>query len=380
MTAGPLEGLRVLDFTANMSGPFATMLLGDQGADVVKVESPEGDAIRSIGTRKGDVSTYFANLNRSKRSVRLDLLQPALAETRLRMLDWADVVVHNLRPSAARRLGIDADNATSKRPALVHAEIIGIGDGQDVAEVPVYDHVLQAMSGIAAQQSTPTAGPQLIRHGVIDKTTGIVLAQAITAAVLQRHQKGTGTRIRVSMLDVAIWMLWPDAMMAHTAIGDVDQKPSIASSFRLTPTRDGQVTFAIATAPQWRALASVVNMDLPAGEDPDRLASWLEHGSAVFQNVRQWLATTDSRSAIEVLWAAGVPSGAVVDLDDLPEQSFVKANQTLEVIGHPQLGPIRQPRPTTRFDGHRPHLPRTARRPVARRAHLRISRRTRLDG
>ncbi len=150
----PLTGIKVLDITANMSGPFGTMILGDQGADVIKLEPPGGDPIRNLGTGTDGLTAYYANLNRSKRSVVLDL---ELAESRPvfeRLLDWADVVVHNYRPAAAKSLRIDADSVRATRPNLIHVTIVGFGSTGPKAGHPAYDHVIQAMSGSAIASAT----------------------------------------------------------------------------------------------------------------------------------------------------------------------------------------------------------------------------------
>src|SRR6476660_9561565 len=147
----PFAGVRIVDFTANMSGPFATMVLGDQGADVVKVEPPAGDAIRHLGVGVGDVSAYFANLNRSKRSLALDLSRPEARPVVDALLDWGDVVVHNFRPAVAEHLHLDAEHTRAGRPRLIHVAIDGFGPAGPYAGRPAYDHVIQALAGYAAK-------------------------------------------------------------------------------------------------------------------------------------------------------------------------------------------------------------------------------------
>jgi crotonobetainyl-CoA:carnitine CoA-transferase CaiB-like acyl-CoA transferase len=353
----PLSGVRIVDFTANMSGPMATMVLGDQGAEVIKVEAPTGDTIRAIGTRVKDVSSYFANLNRSKRSLCVDLTSNDAVAVRKALFEWSDVVVHNLRPSAAARIGVDASSVTASYPHVVHAQIAGISDVGEVAELPVYDHVVQAISGIAAQQAAGDSGPQLIRQGVIDKASGLVLAQAITAGLYRRVRTGAGCALSISMLDVALGFLWPDAMAGHTALGPaLDHKPSIASSFKLTRTLDGHISMAVATPGQWAALAGVVGIALPAEEDPDSVASWLCHGVTTLQAVRAWAGRNLTREVVAALWEAGVPAGAVVELEQLASEPVIQRNNVLEVTDHETLGLIRQPRPAVKFNGSRPHL------------------------
>jgi len=167
---GPLEGVRVVDFTANMSGPYATMLLGDQGADVIKIEPLEGDALRHVGSGSPEMSAYFANLNRSKRSVALDLTKEESRPVVEALLDSADVVLHNFRASVTERLGLEGPVVRDGRPSLIYVGIGGFGPEGPYGGRPAYDHVIQALSGFAARQSDLKTGePHLVRQGVIDK-------------------------------------------------------------------------------------------------------------------------------------------------------------------------------------------------------------------
>jgi crotonobetainyl-CoA:carnitine CoA-transferase CaiB-like acyl-CoA transferase len=204
-SGGPLQGFRVVDFSENMAGPFATLILADQGADVIKVEALRGDPLRHAGTGSKQMGAYFANLNRNKRSIAVDLRRPESAETLRRLLDSADVVVQSFRPAAAERLGIDAQSVRTGRSAVVYASIVGFGTSGPLAGMPVYDHVVQALSGIAAQQSEgPDSPPRLVRQGLVDKATGQVVAQSVCAALLKRARTGVGCELSISMLDVGL--------------------------------------------------------------------------------------------------------------------------------------------------------------------------------
>jgi crotonobetainyl-CoA:carnitine CoA-transferase CaiB-like acyl-CoA transferase len=162
---GPLSGFRIVDLTENMAGPFATQILGDQGADVVKVESLKGDQIRRTGSGTGGMAAYFVNLNRSKRSIALDLLRPEGQEVLQRLVDSADVVIHAYRPQAAKKLKIDAASIkTPGREKLIHVEIVGFGKTGPLAGRAVYDHVVQALSGFAALQTDPATKKLSLIH------------------------------------------------------------------------------------------------------------------------------------------------------------------------------------------------------------------------
>src|SRR4051812_13300006 len=210
--AQPLAGFRIVDLTTNMSGPLATMVLADQGADVIKVEPLTGDVIRSVGTGVAGMSAYFANVNRAKRSIAIDLSQPQGRDVVLRLTGGADVFAQNFRPGVVERLGLAPADVMATNPALIYASISGFGDSGPLAAAPAYDHVVQALSGFAALQSEGVTEAAMVRHGVIDKATAYSTAQAITAALLARTRTGEGARIDVSMLDVALAFVWLGGM------------------------------------------------------------------------------------------------------------------------------------------------------------------------
>lgn len=349
--SGPLTGYRIIDFTANMSGPMGTMILGDQGADVVKVEPPRGDTLRRLGTSRSGISAYFANLNRSKRSVAIDLTEPAGREVADRLIDSADVVVQNFRPAAAERLGLTGAHLCGTRPRLVYASVTGFGAAGPYAGRPVYDHVIQAASGIAASQTDRQSGkPSLIRQGIVDKVTAHELAQAITAALLQRARTGVGCQVDVCMLDAAIAFLWPDGMMNHTIIEPDSPLPSIAKSFRLTPTRDGYVAVTVVTDSQWAGVLEALDL-APHGADS---RAWtaeerLRHGGEVMREMARRLGALTTEEVVATMAAHDVPCAPVVAFEDLAAHPQVLANGTIEEFEHPLLGPIRQPNPVVDF-------------------------------
>ncbi|MDI1289685.1 MAG: CoA transferase, partial [bacterium] len=255
MSAGPLSGVRIVDFTENMAGPFGTMILADQGADVIKVEAPGGDALRNNGTGSKGMSAYFANLNRSKRSVCINLRAEGAADVLGPLLDSADVVIHSFRPAAAARLGLDEASVRANRPRVIYAAIVGFGTDGPWAGRPVYDHVIQAVSGMADNQRLDDGdGPRMIRHGLVDKTTGHVLAQSVCAALFDRTRTGEGVGLTVVMLDVAISLLWPDGMMNHTAAEPEVRMPAASLTYQLTPTADGHISLVVLKKAQWAGL------------------------------------------------------------------------------------------------------------------------------
>ena len=345
----------MVDLTSNMSGPLATMVLADQGADVVKVEPLAGDLIRTVGTASGGMSAYFANLNRGKRSVAVDLSTPAGVEVVRRLTSSADVFVQNFRPGVIERLGLGAEGLMAANPRLVYGSISGFGLDGPLATEPAYDHVVQALSGFAAIQAGPE-GPDLVRQGAIDKASAYTLAQAVTAALLARVTTGRGVRIDVSMLDVALAFLWPDGMMNNTCLEDVDVLPPVSRSFRTTPTADGHVVLVTLTAKQWSGLVDAVLTEEgdDTGGDLSDTGARMAGGAAIMRAVRQRLRELTTDDVVERLRRADVPCAPVRALDELHLDAQIEASEILDVVDHPVMGRVRQPGPAPRVDGSRP--------------------------
>jgi len=326
----PLAGIRVIDLTTNMSGPLATMLLADQGADVVKVESFAGDAIRSVGTGHDGMSAYFANNNRGKRSIAVDLATERGRDLVRRLVTGADVFAQNFRPGVIERLGLGADALLADQPRLVHASISGFGPVGPLAGAPAYDHVVQALAGFAALQAASPGEPALVRHGVVDKATAYTFAQAVTAALLRRATTGAGGRVDVSMLDVAVAFLWPDGMMDHTVDEPSTVLPPTSRSFRVSPTADGHVVLVTLTATQWSALSTALLADEGSGDsEMDDTAERMRGGAEVMRRVRARIATLPTAEVVDRLRAADVPVAPVLALDEVADHEQVVANGTV---------------------------------------------------
>jgi crotonobetainyl-CoA:carnitine CoA-transferase CaiB-like acyl-CoA transferase len=351
----PLDGVKVVDLTSNMSGPLATMVLAEQGADVVKVEPLTGDLIRTVGTGRGGMSAYFANLNRGKRSITVDLSVEAGAELVRRLSSTADVFVQNFRPGVAERLGLGPDVVMGRNDQLIYGSISGFGLDGPLATEPAYDHVVQALSGFAALQAVG-GDPDLVRQGAIDKASAYTLAQAITAALLQRASTGHGVRIDVSMLDVALAFVWPDGMMNNTCVGEVDLLPPVSRSFRTTPTADGYVVLVTLTSKQWDGLVAAILTDASddTGGDLSDTGARMAGGAAIMRAVRQRLRELSTDEVVERLRQVDVPCAPVLALDDLHLDEQIVASKVLDTIEHPIMGTIRQPGPAPLIDGVRP--------------------------
>jgi crotonobetainyl-CoA:carnitine CoA-transferase CaiB-like acyl-CoA transferase len=327
------------------------MVLADQGADVVKVEPLTGDAIRSVGSGHGGMSAYFANNNRGKRSIAIDLSVEEGRDIVRRLAADADVFAQNFRPGVIERLGLAAGELQRANPKLIYASISGFGTTGPLADAPAYDHVVQALSGFAAIQSAGTTEPSMVRHGVIDKATAYTLAQAVTAALFDRVRTGRGTRIDVSMLDVAIAFLWPDGMMDHTVDEPSSVLPPTSRSFRVSPTADGQVVLVTLTASQWAGLTAALLDEGAAGDAMTDTAERMKGGAETMRRVRTVIANMPTDEVVARLRAADVAVAPVRQLDEVADDPQVVASGTVHAFVHTVLGPVHQPRAAPLFDG-----------------------------
>src|SRR5437868_2050690 len=266
---GPLHGFRIVDLTSNVAGPLATMILGDQGADVIKVEAPDGDSTRAGANRRGGLSAGFLNNNRNKRSIALDLKHPAALDALKRLAIGADAFIQNFRPGVADRLGVGEAAIRAVAPDIVYVSISGFGEKGPYAQAPAYDPVIQGFSGLATVQAgSDRERPRLLRTILPDKLTAITASQAITAALLARERTGEGQHVRLSMLEAVVAFLWPSDMSGQTFVGDEPARQEPAPAFDLNyETAEGYMTVAALTDRQWAGLARVGGRPGWAGDE-----------------------------------------------------------------------------------------------------------------
>jgi crotonobetainyl-CoA:carnitine CoA-transferase CaiB-like acyl-CoA transferase len=347
--AGALEGIRVVDLTAMFNGPLATMMLGDQGADVIKVEPPgTGDVIRQFGPQRRGVGAVFQAVNRNKRSVVIDLRRERGRELLLRLTNQADVFVQNFRPGVVERLGIGPEVLRERNPELIYASISAFGEDGPYAQRPGFDSMLQAVSGIASSQGDER--PTLVRNAICDKVSGLQMAQAITAALFARERGSGGQHVRVSMLDASVAFLWADALQLHTYLeGESDGRERPVP--RVLATLDGHVIVSSLTDPLF--LAACRALGLPElGEDP-RFSSvaarsaHLEELLQTFEERTKHLTTEEVSALFDEQDAA---YAATTSVEDIARHPQVLMNGTLAEIVHPHCGRLRVPRPVERFE------------------------------
>jgi len=350
---GPLCGVRVLDLTSMISGPVATMMLADQGAEVIKVEPIGGDLVRQMGPNRGGFTATFLSSNRSKKSLAVDLKTPAGMELLERLIPTADVFVQNFRPGAVERMGLGESRVRALRPDIVYASISGFGESGPYAHKRVYDPVIQALSGLATIQRDRDSGrPRMIRTIIPDKTTAVTAAQAITAALLARERSGQGQHVRLAMLDTMVAYLWPEGMTGHTFVGaDTESARTRLAQDLIFETRDGYITAGAVSDAEWAGLCRA--LEHPEWIDDERFNT--PNGRLV--NVAERLRLTaevlrgaDSAYWLERLDGEGVPCAPVLALEEVYDQEQIRRNGLMVELEHPAAGRLRQPRPAARFD------------------------------
>jgi crotonobetainyl-CoA:carnitine CoA-transferase CaiB-like acyl-CoA transferase len=350
---GPLHGYRVVDLTSNVAGPLATMILGDQGADVIKVEAPDGgDATRAGGNRRAGFTASFVNNNRNKRSIVLDLKTRGGLQALMRLVAGADVFVQNFRPGVAERLGVGEEAVRAASPKIVYVSISGFGEKGPYAEKPAYDPVIQGFSGLATVQAgSDEARPRLLRTILPDKLTAITASQAITAALLARERTGEGQHVRLSMLEAVLAFLWASDMGGQTFVGDEPERQEPASAFDLIyETADGYMTVAALTDRQWAGLARVVSrLEWLEDERFKTPALRQRNIDARLELTQAALMARPAAEWLELLTAAGIPCGPVLTRNQVIRHPQVAALGLVVETDHPQAGRLRQTRAAARF-------------------------------
>ena len=363
---GPLDGYRVIDFTTMIAGPYGSMILADQGADVIKVEAPmRADHVRSAGYGQRQFSASFVNNNRNKRSLSLDLKSDEGRDILKRLASTADVFIQNFRPGVVERLGVGYDDLQSVKPDIVYVSMSGWGENGPFAHKPVYDPIIQALSGLATVQAgSDEERPRLIRTILPDKLTGITAAQAVTSALLARERTGEGQHVRLSMLDSIIAFMWSSDMGGQTFVGkEVSVQRAATFIDLIYETRDAYVSVAVMSNEQWEGLCHAVGhpewltdprFETPALRDRNADARLeLIQSALVHKSTGEWL---------RILEDAGVPCAPVLKRKEMIDHPQVKASGIIIETEHPHAGPLRQARPAARFEGtpteirhHAPH-------------------------
>ena len=353
--AGPLAGISVLDLTSVVAGPLATQMLGDMGADVIKIEAPEGDAPRHTGpSRSPNMAALYMGLNRSKRSLVLDLKQPAAANALWRLIAKADVFVHSMRPQKVEKLGFDHQTVCAKNPRLVYAALHGYRDGGPYSGLPAYDDVIQGQSGIAALMSVggePRYAPTILA----DKISALAISNAVTTALFARERTGSGQFVEIPMFEQLVWFVLAEHLFGHNFVppmGALGYTRVTGAWRRPYKTKDGHLCMMAYTERHWRKFWPAVGKP-ELCDDPrfSTIAARSHNVVALYELAGACLAERTTDEWIALLRGLEIPCAKMASLDDLLTDPQLTATGFFKHAHHPTEGDILYTDLPVRFSG-----------------------------
>ena len=353
---GPLDGIRVVDASQVAFGPFATMILADQGADVVKVEPPNvGDVTRGSTFRRGGLTAPFMSYNRNKRGMAVDITKPEGVKIVHQLVAEADVFIQNWRPGVAEKNNLGETELRKIKPDLIYCSLSGYGPTGPYANRRVYDAVIQGLTGHVAVQKNPDFPmPDLVRQLVADKSSALFAAQAVTAALFARDRGAGGQHIQVPMIDASLAFFWPDGMLHHTFMGG-DKVPGVTTTdvYRLWFTKDGQIIYLLATQAEYeglfRALKHPEWIDDPRFGTAEARAE-IDNLETLGPLIEDAMRAMTTEELLQRMIDNDVPATGVLELEEVLEDPQVLHNGIVLEFEHPTAGKFRQAAPPARFD------------------------------
>lgn len=340
-----LSGIRVIDLTRILSGPFCTMLLADMGADVIKIETPDGDPVRAQGEIVDGMSWYFASFNRNKRSVQLDLKSEAGMAALRRLIAGADVVVDNFRPGVMERMGLGWDGLRALAPGLVHTSISGFGQSGPYVDRPAFDFIAQAMSGFMSMNGTPETGPMRSTLPISDLIAGCYAALGTAAALVRRARTGQSERVGASLVDGLI-SFGAFASADFLASGKLPVPTGndhlLVAPYGLFTASDGEIAVAPSNDAVYHKLLQALGL-AHLREEPRFATNALrvQHRAEINAHVNLAVSRHDKAHWIATLNAAGVPCGTVMNLAEVYSDPQVLSQQMVLAVDHPGHGTVR---------------------------------------
>lgn len=347
--SGPLSGLRVLDLSSVLMGPYATQIMADMGADVIKIEPPAGDMVRGIGPMRHErMGSNFLHVNRNKRSVVLDLKQPQALEAFFKLVETADVVVYNIRPQAMRRLGIDYDKLKSINPRIIYAGLYGYSEKGPYAGKPAYDDLIQGVAAVPSLMSQASGGePRYVPLTLADRTVGLMASNAILAAVISRHQTGTGQAVEVPMFETMAQYVLGEHMAGASydpPLGPTGYQRLLVKERRPYQTLDGYLCVLIYTDRHWEKFLSLIGKGNLFNDDPRfaNIGVRSQHIDDLYNMVAQAISTDTSAGWTERLNQADIPCMPMHTVDSLLQDEHLWAVGMLQHVEHPSEGRMMQ--------------------------------------
>jgi crotonobetainyl-CoA:carnitine CoA-transferase CaiB-like acyl-CoA transferase len=352
---GPLEGIKVIDMTTVLMGPYATQMLGDYGADVIKVESLDGDVTRQIGpTRHPGMGPVFLNTNRSKRSICLDLKKPAGRNAVLRLIKSADVLVYNVRPQAMARLNLGYEVVSEINPRLIYAGVFGFGQDGPYAAKPAYDDLIQGATALPALMAQTADGvPRYVPNALVDRIVGLTAVGAICASLVDRNRTGRGQRVDIPMFETMAGFVMGDHMGGLTYEPPLDKggyARHLSPDRRPYKTSDGYICVIVYNDKQWQNFFDATGRDdLRVHPKFATFAGRAVNIDTVYAELARILETKTTAEWTAILEKADVPVMPMHDLESLLGDPHIVATDFFPVVDHPTEGRIRNMRPSARF-------------------------------
>ena len=356
--SGPFKGVRVLELTSTVSGPFAGMMLADQGAEVIKIEPPGiGDLARFMGTIKDGMGAMFSTLNRNKKCICLDFKNEEDLSVLMQLVSTADVLIENYRPGIVKKLGIDYETLKKIKPDLIYCSISGYGQSGPYKEKKVYDPLIQGTVGIPHAQNSEF--PELIRTIIYDKVTGLTSAQAISAALYQKANGEGGQYLPVSMMESALYYNWPDLMMNYTFDEGGINLGELADLFEVYETKDGGVVLIIiANDEVFTKFCEVFSLSLHQDEKYNNLVSRIVNKEELTREINKITRNLSSKELEDKMDNEGISASICNDLNEVHLDPQVIEQGSIVEIDHPELGKMRMPKPPANLKGQK-EFPRT---------------------
>jgi crotonobetainyl-CoA:carnitine CoA-transferase CaiB-like acyl-CoA transferase len=352
---GPLAGIKVIDMTTVLMGPYATQMLGDYGADVIKVESQDGDVTRQIGpTRHPGMGPVFLNTNRNKRSICLDLKKPAGRDAVLRLIKSADVLVYNVRPQAMARLNLGYDVVSEINPRLIYAGVFGFGQDGPYAAKPAYDDLIQGATALPALMAQTADGvPRYVPNALVDRIVGLTAVGAICASLVDRNSTGRGQRVDIPMFETMAGFVMGDHMGGLTYEPPLDKggyARHLSPDRRPYKTSDGYICVIVYNDKQWQNFFDATGRDdLRVHPKFATFAGRAANIDVVYAELARILETKTTAEWMAILEKADVPVMPMHDLESLLGDPHIAATNFFPVVDHPTEGRIRNMRPSARF-------------------------------
>ena len=363
MKKRPLEGIRVLEIASMIFGPVAGQYLGDMGADVIKLEPPEGDLTRSIGPRRSPkMGAFFLTSNRSKRSIVVDLKRPEGRAILLKLVAKTDVLLHSMRTPAANRLGLDYQTLSAANPGLVYCHLTGYGDDGLYAGRPAYDDIIQAASGLAMLQTVVAGQPRFIPTIVADKISGVHAAYGIVLALMHRARTGEGQQVDVAMFETMSAFNMLEHQWGHVfepPVGDMGYLPVATAARRPYKTKDGFLALLPYSDAHWNSFFALAGE--PQIMKDERFATFAarqKHFRDVWDEIERQVARKTNAEWLALLSPQDIPFSVVNTLEDLTTDPHLASVKFWEMMEHPTEGLLRMPRNAISMSATPPEITR----------------------